>query len=92
MDDLISRTEALEAIDEMKPMQNNTDQLIMNALCWAAVKSIPVTVDAAPVVHGRWEVCDDCGITRCSACKWNFESHIEYKYCPNCGAKMINEE
>jgi hypothetical protein len=92
MDDLISRTAALDAIDGMKPMQDNTDQLIMHALCWAAVKSIPVTVDAAPVVHGRWiDYKDD---HQCSACKehvfldtyvWKA---IPFKFCPNCGAKM----
>ena len=52
------------------------------------------TVDAAPVVHGRWEPRKDVpGFVRCSVChdcniyddwpdgkKWN--------YCPNCGADM----
>ena len=52
------------------------------------------TVDAVPVVHGRWEPRKDVpGFVRCSVChdciiyddwadgkKWN--------YCPQCGAKM----
>ena len=56
------------------------------------------TVDAVEVVHGRWEPRTDVpGFLRCSAChdcniyddwpdgkKWN--------YCPNCGAKMDEEE
>ena len=48
-------------------------------------------VPAVPVVHGAWEVLGDCGITRCLACKWNFEGCIDYKYCPNCGARMDGE-
>lgn len=56
------------------------------------------TVDAVPVVHGRWEPREDVlGFARCSVChdcniyddwadgkKWN--------YCPNCGARMDLEE
>lgn len=50
------------------------------------------TVDAVPVVHGRWEwVTDD--IYKCSNC--DEKSHVkevmgqpDYNYCPNCGAKM----
>lgn len=54
MNDLISRAAALDAVDGMKPMQGNMEQLAMKALCWAAVKTIP-SVDAVPVVR-----CKDC--------------------------------
>jgi len=67
MDDLISRAAALDAIDNMKPMQGNMEQLAMKALCWAAVKTIR-PVDAAPVVHGRWQRADhsiSCAIEYC---------------------------
>lgn len=47
-DDLISRKAALDAIDGMKPMQGNMEQLAMKALCWAAVKTIQ-PVDAIPL-------------------------------------------
>lgn len=57
------------------------------------------TVDAVPVVHGRWGQTDDdwYGLTtfQCSACgeEYCFEyaedlSTLNYNYCPNCGAKM----
>lgn len=52
MDDLISRNAALDAIDGMKPMRGNMEQLAMKALCWAAVKTIQ-PVDAVPVVRCR---------------------------------------
>lgn len=56
------------------------------------------TIDAAPVVHGRWEFpifedeedgldprvkCSECGCIEAALAKWN--------YCPNCGAKMDAE-
>ena len=53
------------------------------------------TVDAAPVVHGRWVQCFEdwrkqIEGDKCSACGFehygNGISH--YHYCPNCGAKM----
>ena len=59
------------------------------------------TVDAAPVVHGRWLY--DCGSCRifCSACDENalerkhtnldgdeYVEEILTDYCPSCGAKM----
>lgn len=53
------------------------------------------TVDAAPVVHARWEDATliIAGIrhpqTKCTACEkvyWGYRT--ECNYCPNCGAKM----
>ena len=56
------------------------------------------TVDAVPVVHGRWEVSTDewfgTDVYTCSKCR---ESYVLvegtpkenlWHYCPNCGAKM----
>ena len=55
--------------------------------------------DVAPVVHGEWLRYDDdwdsLTTIRCSLCseEWCFEtdddvSLLNYKYCPNCGARM----
>ncbi len=56
------------------------------------------TVDAVPVVHGRW-VTDgmmmDCGeylMTRCTACGTPFEYGYDMPYCPQCGAKMDGKD
>lgn len=53
------------------------------------------TVDAVPVVHGRWEYIQQTLTTlsqlRCSFCGWwSLDPSIDgaYNYCPNCGAKM----
>ena len=61
------------------------------------VESAP-TIDAVPVVHGRWEFyytgtnkdmvlaeCPECGaVFKLTA----FDFGLCYNYCPNCGAKM----
>ena len=80
MVDLISRAAAIKVFMGKPPEYYHTSYIVGELNCVPAV-------DAVPVVHGRWEVCGDCGITRCSVCKWNFEGHIDYKYCPHCGAK-----
>lgn len=95
MTDLISRAAACECIGKMiheyreKGEDDLADGMILARRY--GIKCLPA-VDAVPVVHGVWEVCDDCNITRCSVCKWNFESRIDYKYCPNCGAQMMDGE
>lgn len=60
------------------------------------------TVDAEPVRHGKWEKIEeyyDLSTIRCSLCHedWSFEVYddiesLNYRYCPNCGAKMDLEE
>ena len=55
------------------------------------------TVDAVPVVHGRWEWLgpyrynDDGMIGTCSICKERLRI-FEHNYCPNCGANMDGGE
>lgn len=56
-----------------------------------AVENAP-TIDAEPVKRGRWIgkdedawVCSFCGMKNCFA----YVGHtLQDKYCPNCGAKM----
>lgn len=51
-------------------------------------------VDAAPVVHARWEPREDVlGFARCSNCRdcnvyEDWPDGKKWNYCPNCGAKM----
>lgn len=50
------------------------------------------TIDATPVVHGRWAKHD--GYTECSVCEYWYDSPEtedtgdRSNYCPNCGARM----
>ena len=50
------------------------------------------TVDAVPVVHGRWILKETCGPNtkkfHCSVCNKVPKSLCTETYCPNCGAKM----
>lgn len=46
------------------------------------------TVDAVPVVHGRWEKSEP-GYSICGHCKADVAIFSDHKnYCPNCGADM----
>jgi rRNA maturation endonuclease Nob1 len=60
----------------------------MDALLMVAkwVNEAP-TIDAVPVVYGRWQKRGNEKI--CSACKFIYYSNNDdFNYCPNCGAKM----
>ena len=68
----------------------------MQELCKAvkAVAEAAPTVDAVPVVHGRWiedTYSNSTYDADCSVCgekiKWN-GCMCDFNYCPNCGAKM----
>lgn len=50
-------------------------------------------VDAAPVVHARWQgVSPFVDTEECSNCRYNIQSEeLETPYCPWCGAKMNGE-
>lgn len=53
------------------------------------------TVEAVPVVHGRW-IRDEFG-TKCGACglyayRDKFDQPWESPYCPNCGSRNRSEE
>lgn len=57
------------------------------------LKNAPA-VDVVPVVHGRW--LDNEDYMFCSICgiQWNYcDNDTEtFNYCPNCGAKMDEED
>lgn len=56
------------------------------------VKSAP-TVDVQEVKHGHWiEINSDMGIYRCSQCRETVGGQTGRRFCPNCGAKMDEEE
>ena len=58
------------------------------------------TVDAAPLVHGRWIQTDKADIVwrECSVCgdrrisTWFGKNVKAFNYCPKCGAKMDAED
>ena len=46
------------------------------------------TVDAAPVVHGRWIQCEPHSPLECGECHCFFVRLYPRDFCPHCGAKM----
>ena len=80
MNDLISREAAKEYA-----RNHLTNPYVIHAVGYA-VDSVP-TVDAAPVVHGRWE--KDGGVVVCSECgeEHDWETY-RASYCDSCGARM----
>lgn len=68
------------------------------AAAFAEIRKLPAA-DVVEVVHGEWLRSDDdwnsLTTIQCSSCgeEWCFEtdddvSLLNYKHCPNCGAKM----
>jgi len=95
-DDLISRAAACNAISKMiHEYRENGEDATADGMILAmryGIKRLP-TVDAVPVVHGRWVIIPGSiwPIGDCSVCG---EQHIgtnSAKYCPNCGARMDGE-
>ena len=46
------------------------------------------TVDVEPVKHGQWVHNDEWWEFICTSCHRGIGNIKEYKYCPNCGARM----
>ena len=64
-------------------------------IIWAVEKLIDAqrTVDAVPVVHGRWIWNEECECWSCSVCEASALNDYRGNstasdYCPNCGADM----
>lgn len=56
------------------------------------INSVPAA-DVEPVRHGRWvdNEIPDSMLSGCSACGFSCGAY-SFRYCPNCGAKMVLEE
>lgn len=86
-DDVISRSEAIEALN-----QHSYETFSDYDTTVELLNELP-SIDAVPVVHGRWIY----GITlnhewrKCSECLVSQDIFGCFTYCPNCGAKMDGE-
>ena len=101
MDDLISREAAIAIMQAKGKMAMGTPGTVFYSA--AHMLEMMPAVDAEPVRHGRWikasgmlpPECHDK--KRCSVCA-NFALHDRLGrgrlslYCPNCGAKMDEEQ
>ena len=92
--DLISRAVAIAEVEQWA--EHGYD-----VIHWTGIKAMLETqpaVDAAPVVHGRWEEkLEHFGYVSCSVCHDSFITkewilNTKWGYCPMCGAKMDGVE
>ncbi|MBP0983062.1 MAG: hypothetical protein J6A19_04985 [Oscillospiraceae bacterium] len=108
MAEYIEREQVMQAIDNIRNIYSEAKNFVAVSAVDNVIGEIVDEVqaaDVAPVVHGQWARIDDpefvCGDFECSKC-----FHREYKvdtddlmpginclfYCPNCGAKMDEED
>lgn len=85
-DDAISRDAVLDAL-----LDYWHDIQFVDGSGYDVYEDCKAVIDELPSVtqkSGKWEDLHRCWV--CSEC--GQETHIEHKYCPNCGAKMESEE
>lgn len=98
-EDAISRQAAIDAIESWLSCDdyNDTERHIMRAMQSVLYDLPPVTLqpktgrweDIKSLWGGKWEMIDNY---KCSVCGELEVSGNDYKYCPNCGAKMQEVE
>lgn len=87
--ELIDREELLRKLDKMINFESHQVSLVCawNTLLRARDTVLECkVVDAEPVKHARWIMCDLDGTCLCSRCMEY--GNNQYGYCENCGAKM----
>lgn len=101
MNDLIKRDDALDILCECCGITEDVEKCRKTSAdgwCkeYCKLKNMP-TVEAEPIRHGHWIVefeNDNGRDLRCSECRTKFYvgKGRDGNYCPNCGAKMDEEE
>lgn len=94
---LIDADNLVDGIEKLKKsgyFSSNTERILLNTIL--TVITMSKTID--PVKHGHWSQYaepheDGKGLYICSVCNEMYVMHDdEYKFCPNCGAKMDTKE
>lgn len=103
-DDTISRRAAIDALADMHCKSDEDGYVwIIRSDAWARIDVLPSVTPEQE--HGKWEekavsdekVIDEWQSARCSACgKYHTAPYMyyfnNYNYCPNCGARMTEED
>ena len=88
MAEYIEREQALDVINLADFIADEHGLLLYADSVQACLLDIP-TADVQPVVHGHWRKMNyDLGY-ECSECGW--EASNPWDFCPNCGARMVND-
>ena len=79
-------------------LENGENEYVYDANAMLDSIDAQPTIDAVPVVHGRWVHTDEAaawfGKDECSECHYHHADRYDlsfFNYCPNCGAKMDGE-
>lgn len=87
----------------MRPIDADAFENFIRTYCtdslvdlWCQLVRMQPTIDAEPVLNGRWADNNSGNFdprdkwVKCSLCGYSTTDRFskEYKYCPNCGAKM----
>ena len=94
----IDREASVESLNAMKPFLRDRGQVQLLRRVMNHIGKIPAA-DVVPVVHGRWDGTANgywdgelvYDIWNCSECGFDADGADEkpdWKYCPNCGARM----
>ena len=100
MDDLISRQAAIEALDDNITLTGWGNSVAVRDYILRAKKRLQAIPAAQPERTGKWikdwivkEHGGGYGVRRCSECDASFQDvGYGWNYCPNCGARMEDEE
>lgn len=80
----------VQIYDDMTEEWRLKETTVATALDYWADEGCPPTVDAVPVVHGKWIDTKDGGV--CSMCKSGLKIYKKIRplisFCPFCGARM----
>lgn len=89
--DLISRSELLKS--PIRITGTLGGKYPFEAISVAAIENA-LAVDAAPVVHGRWNVIVGNGWVdcKCNKCNHDWCGEEPPNYCENCGARMDGKD
>jgi hypothetical protein len=85
----IEREAAVDIINRVKHNFAPSARTVLDAAISCINTYVP-SADVAPVIYGKWEEYKVPNIICCSECDWGtgVEERRQFKYCPNCGAKM----
>lgn len=92
MTDYIDRQAAIKAIDDLPNCYKGYSDAYDKACIIGVLEELP-PAEVEPVKRGRWIIRSHKMMGECPCCsECGSFNPIEYRYCPNCGAKMFNEK
>ena len=96
----MTREEAIKEQESLLAYWESGEDMVTKRAVDALRWSIEALYALRPVIReqvekvwkGEWKCQSDCGVTECTACKWNIEEYCgDYNFCPHCGAPMNDE-